>query len=303
MILLWGLPGDTPMAQVQAALSRRGAATFFLDERAVLDTAFRVGDVVDTGLLTVSGMRAELAEITAVYQRPYGLERVPSLAGRAPHDDAWRHAEHITSSLTEWLEVTSARVVNPSSAMASNGSKPYQAQFIREAGFLTPATLVTTDADAVLAFQHDHGTLIYKSVSGVRSIVSKLTPDKEPRLALLRWGPSQFQEYVGGEDYRVHVVGDEVYACRIRSAADDYRYAGRQGRTTEIEPYTLTEDIAQRCRILAQTLDLAVAGVDLRLHPSRGWYCFEVNPSPAFTYFADAAEQPIADAVAALLAA
>ena len=59
--------------------------------------------------------------------------------------------------------------------MASNNSKPYQALLIQALGFAVPETLVTTDPDAVLAFWQRHGTVVYKSNSGIRSIVSRLT--------------------------------------------------------------------------------------------------------------------------------
>jgi len=303
MILLWGLPGDTPIAHVQGALSRRGCATFFLDERAALETQLRftVPDA-SAGTLQVGAAHIELARISAAYQRPYGIDRIPALADRPRGDAAWSHAEAVADALTAWLETMPGRVVNPSSAMASNGSKPYQAQFITAAGLRVPETLITTEPEAVHEFRARHGMLIYKSVSGVRSIVARLTDDKLSRLDLLRWCPTQFQEYVPGDDYRVHVVGDEVFACRIRSDADDYRYAGRSGQTAKIDACALPAALAGKCRLLATTLGLTVAGIDLRRHPTRGWYCFEVNPSPAFTYFAEAADQPIAEAIAALLA-
>ena len=59
--------------------------------------------------------------------------------------------------------------------MASNGSKPYQAQLIQAAGFRVPRTLVTNDPDTVREFAAElRGEVIYKSASGARSIVRKL---------------------------------------------------------------------------------------------------------------------------------
>jgi glutathione synthase/RimK-type ligase-like ATP-grasp enzyme len=52
---------------------------------------------------------------------------------------------------------------------------------------------------------------------------------------------------------------------------------------------------------LAAALDLPFAGIDLRLSPSREATCFEVNPSPAFSWFESATGQPIAAAVARYL--
>jgi hypothetical protein len=41
-------------------------------------------------------------------------------------------------------------------------------------------------------------------------------------------------------------------------------------------------------------LGLSLSGIDLRLTPAGEWYCFEVNPSSAFTYYQEATGHPIA---------
>ena len=98
--------------------------------------------------------------------------------------------------------------------------------------------------------------------------------------------PTQFQGRVPGVDVRVHVVGAEIFATRIDGDADDYRYASRQGLPRpRLSATDLPDDVAKRCRLLAARLDLPVAGVDLRVTPEEEWFCFEVNPSPAFLYY------------------
>lgn len=74
-----------------------------------------------------------------------------------------------------------------------------------------------------------------------------------------------------GADYRVHVVGDEVYCSRIESEADDYRYGAGQGHAVAMEPDALPEEWAERCRSLAADLGLLLAGIDLRRTPSGDW--------------------------------
>ena len=64
--------------------------------------------------------------------------------------------------------------MNPTAAMGSNGSKPYQAQLIARHGFRVPETIITNDPDRVLEFQAQHDRVIYKSASGIRSIVRVL---------------------------------------------------------------------------------------------------------------------------------
>jgi glutathione synthase/RimK-type ligase-like ATP-grasp enzyme len=113
--------------------------------------------------------------------------------------------------------------------------------------------------------------------------------------------PTQFQAYVPGIDWRAHVIGDEVHACRIRCEEDDYRVAGEQGRPVSLEAARLPPEIADRCRVLSQAMNLPLAGIDLRHDSNDVWHCFEVNPSPAFTFFEQATGQPLTAALAQLL--
>ena len=136
----------------------------------------------------------------------------------------------------------------------------------------------------------------------MRSIVSRLTPAHRTRLADIAWCPTQFQQYIPGCDYRVHVVGDKTFACQVVSTADDYRYAARYGADVEIRSCKLPQECVERCKTLTAALHLTVAGIDLRRTPDGRWYCFEVNPSPAFTYYQEATTQAIDEAIAQLLA-
>jgi glutathione synthase/RimK-type ligase-like ATP-grasp enzyme len=203
--------------------------------------------------------------------------------------------------LWAWADEAPVRVVNRPSAMASNSSKPYQATMIERAGFRVPDTLITTDPEAAAEFWDRHGQVIYKSVSGVRSVVSRLGPQHRGRLSDVIWCPTQFQAYVPGRDHRVHVVGDDVFAVEVLSEADDYRYASVQHSSCELRSTGLPSEIADRARVTARALDLPVCGIDLRFTPDGAWYCFEVNPSPCFTYYEHYTRQPIAETIAARL--
>src|SRR5262249_54650097 len=75
----------------------------------------------------------------------------------------------------------------------------------------------------------------------------------------------------------------------------------RNGLAAEIKPATLPHDLVVRCRSVTAALGLLFAGIDLRLTNDGHWVCFEVNPSPGFTYYEAATGQPLALAVARLL--
>ena len=195
-------------------------------------------------------------------------------------------------------------MVNRSWPTASNMSKPFQAQIIRRVGLRTPETLITTDPQAVLAFRARHGRVIFKSISGVRSIVRTLEEDDLPNLERIRWCPTQFQAFVEGTEVRVHVVGEETFAAAVRTEATDYRYAMQQtGEPAQLRPVMLSEELAAQCVRLTRTLGLEISGIDLKVTPDHEVYCFEVNPTPAFSYYEQGAGLPIASAIARLLAA
>jgi glutathione synthase/RimK-type ligase-like ATP-grasp enzyme len=100
------------------------------------------------------------------------------------------------------------------------------------------------------------------------------------------------------------VVGDEVYAARVESAAVDYRYARMQvGADARLRGCRLDDDVAARCVALAAALDLPFAGIDLKLPPDGRVVCFEVNPSPGFSWYESETGLPIARAVARWLTA
>jgi len=303
MILLWGLREDTPLAEVHDALERLGIPVGLVDQRMILQSEIRLSvEATTEGRVRVGDQSIDLGSVTAAYLRPYDSWRIGPVARAGQDSPECRHALSFDDTLWLWAELTPARVVNRASAMASNNSKPYQSVQIRSHGFEVPETLITTDPEAVREFWERHCDVVYKSVSGVRSIVSRLRSEDNGRLEDVAWCPTQFQQYIPGIDYRVHVVGDEVFCSKVESEADDYRYGSRQGATVSIERATLPEHWAERCRALAAAMDFFVAGIDLRLTPDGAWYCFEVNPSPAFTYY-DRHDQCIAQAVARLLAA
>jgi glutathione synthase/RimK-type ligase-like ATP-grasp enzyme len=75
------------------------------------------------------------------------------------------------------------------------------------------------------------------------------------------------------------------------------------GQDAELSAYDLPDELAERCVALASELDLPFAGVDLKLAQDGRVVCFEVNPSPGYSWYETAAGLPISDALARWLAA
>ena len=288
MIVVWGSASDPPVERMLAILGERELPTLHLDASNLARLRYDVTlGANPSGWLAIGKSRLRLDDITGVYVRPGEL--APGAALRA------------SAVVLAIAAGTSATVVNRPSAGVSNGSKPFQLKLIAGAGFSVPETLVTTDPDAARAFLAEHGRVVYKSISGVRSIVSALEAGDGDRLERVASGPVQLQRWVAGRDVRVHVVGDRCFATAIDSSADDYRYGAREGIDPTLTAIDIPGALQERLVALTRRLGLLVSGIDLRVTGSGEWFCFEVNPSPGFTFYEDATGQPIGDAIADLL--
>lgn len=262
--------------------------------------AVRWTDRGPEGWIAGADWRLELDDISGVYVRYLGPDDRPQLPDLDPADAKALQTES-DLMLMALFEDLDCPVVNRIGGGLANNSKPYQALVISGTGLRVPPTLVTSDPEAVRAFLADHGEVIYKSASGVRSIVRRLGANQLARLDLLLHGPAQFQAFVPGRNIRVHTVGEQIFATAIESEAVDYRYAHVDGLTAKLEPVDLPPDVADSCLRIAAEFDLLFAGVDLKQTPSGEFFCFEVNPSPGFLYYERHTGQPISTAVAELL--
>lgn len=292
MIVVWGEREDPPVALVLDALLDRGARHLHIDRSALHRLAYdlRHGARLE-GWIELDGRRFAPAQITGWYLRPSPATTPQGLQASA-----------VLMALASRAQ---GRVLNPPAAAGSNGSKPYQLSLIAAAGWVVPETLVTSDVAAARDFLRRHGRVIYKSISGVRSVVRAIaasdTTASEDALSRLGHGPVQWQRWIVGTDWRVHVVGRRWFATEVLCEADDYRYAPRAGQDVALRAGHLPRGLGERAVALARHLGLALAGIDLRRTPEGEWVCFEVNPQPGFSYYEESTGQPIAAAVADLL--
>lgn len=295
MILLCGNPAEPPMARAVEAADRAGADYLLFDQRQSADLELDLRLDAD-------------GDLCGVFRTPdldFAVEDLTGIYARALDGPGGRTAA-LHARLYDMFELAACRVANRPGAMMTNQSKPYQARLIERHGFGIPETLITNDPEAARGFvRHcaaDGDDVIFKSISGVRSIVEVLTPERMEMLDRIAACPVQFQRRVRGTDIRVHVVGDRLFAARIESGATDYRYARQQeGRLPHLTPHDLPAEVEARCFAVSRALDLPFTGIDLRVTADGEWYCFEANPSPAYSYFQDETDLPIAGALIAWL--
>jgi len=286
VILVWGSAADPPIADVLDELQARSVEVVHLDNSKLATFDFDVTfKTAPEGWLAVDGRRVPLDAISAIYLRPEPISDM--------------RLQPASSCLLAVASLLDAVVVNRPAAGRSNLSKPYQLSQIADAGLSVPPTLVTTDPCKAQEFLAQHKRLVYKSISGIRSIVSTLGEQDMGRLERVATGPVQLQRWIEGIDVRVHVVGEKCFATAIESRADDYRYG--DGQHVSVVATEIDDDLARSLAQLTASMGLLFAGVDLRLTPQDEWICFEINPSPGFTFYEDATGQRITAAVTDLL--
>jgi hypothetical protein len=310
VILFAGIPSEGPMELAIDAAETAGIEHVVFDQReqGMCDLSLDL-DLFGgwRARLTAPSGAIDLGSLSGTYVRLMDEQLLPGVRETAGASPERTRSASLHALLHSWLDIAPGRVANRPRAMASNMSKTYQASIIRSHGFPIPETLVTNDPNEALAFvahcANSGDEVIYKSVSGARSIVQTFSEADRERLHRIRWCPTQFQRRVRGEDIRVHAIGSKAIAVAIRSDATDYRYAERQvGNDAELEAIDISERLAGLCVGLGSALDLPFCGIDLRKTPDGQYVCFEVNPSPAFSYYESRTGAPIAHALVRWLA-
>ncbi|MEC8882931.1 MAG: ATP-grasp domain-containing protein [Pseudomonadota bacterium] len=166
-------------------------------------------------------------------------------------------------------------VLNRPKEGMSNFSKPYQIEKLllkrlkKIEGYIFSGSMIRADIVG--------RKLIYKSISGVRSIVKKVAKqDRE------RWvkEPVLFQELIHGDNIRVHVIKDSVIACCCTAREIDYRYA----KAMRIERVNLPLWLKAECIDVARQMGFGFAGIDLIFRRGE-YFILEVNPAPGYAYF------------------
>ncbi|WP_184547498.1 ATP-grasp domain-containing protein [Mucilaginibacter sp. FT3.2] len=300
MIILMGIPSETPLRLLAEACNAKRIPYEFFNQRQqenwTVDYNFRLPA---EGVLDNGTKRLKLNDCTGLYLRAMDHTQIPEYAQTENKEGI----SNMYEKLFQLIDNESAcKITNPPSVQMSNNSKPYQSLIIQQHGLDIPDMCITSDEDEAREFIAKYKTAIYKSISGTRSIVKQVDEASLQNLHKIKYCPVQFQECVTGFNVRVHVVGQIAIATKICSDAVDYRYASAEGKNTSLEPYQLPANLAEKCVALAHQLHLPFAGIDLMITDDGRTICFEVNPSPGYTYYEQNTGQLISHALADYLA-
>ncbi len=299
MILICGIPSEPPIELIIDELDITRANYLMWDQRKFNDTNisfFLTGAGCISGTLQYCGKEYNLDHITAVYCRLTDWATLPEIEKDADNIKLREKCEQVHVLMQLFIDNCHGKVINRSEDMMSNNSKPYQMFLAKEAGINIPDTCITTSEEIALDFYAEkQKKIIYKSISGTRSIVQKLKETDMPKLGKLFFCPTQFQEFIEGQNLRVHVINETTISTAIRSEATDYRYAAKEGgEAAELSHIELQADKKLQCIRFSKKLGLFFSGLDFKQNEPGDIICFEANPMPGYSYYEESASQPIA---------
>jgi ribosomal protein S6--L-glutamate ligase len=184
------------------------------------------------------------------------------------------HTE-LALSMAGVLDTLGAPLLNPYASCVTTQDKIVASRRLRAAGVPSPRSWTTGDL-ALIAPLVDETPLVLKPHRGHRGAGISIVRNRSELDALEPLdGPVLIQEHVAGsgEDVKVYVVGDSVFAVRKEFSATSFT---RPGRACAVSPEL--EEIALSC---GRVLGLGLYGLDV-LETADGPVVVDVNYFPGY---------------------
>ena len=300
--LVCGVRQEAPTQLLIKALKELRADFYLLNQEELsnhVQTRWQYDNKGCKGTIRIKGDYLNIQDISGVFMRFMSTKQMPDAK---KNEAILTKTRSVITSLTDLFDILPVKVVNPKYGMMTNFSKPNQSLMIRKSMFKIPETLITNKPELAIRFiEHFNFNVIYKSISCERSIVKKVKKNDIEKIDHIKHLPTQFQKYIEGNNIRVHVVDDQIFATEVTTKTVDYRYAHVNGDNAELKPIDLPLDIKNRCIELTKRLGLVFSGIDL-IRNKDDYYCLEVNTSPGYSYYELSTGQPISQALATYLA-
>lgn len=254
--------------------------------------------------ILTNGRVTDVEDIRSVWWRRPAEFGLPEGLSEQEREFASGEMEHALHSL--WASLDCYWISYPGHIREASW-KGEQLQRAARMGFEVPRTLITIDPEAARAFYEEcDGRMIFKVMSdpflGAQKVAQRY-PEQPPEphmtsttliteseLGLLdsvRFVPCMFQEYVAKRlEYRVTVIGDEVFVAEIDSQVDERTIVDWRNFDVDI-PYRagrLPEEIFERCLALVRSYGLNFSTMDLILTPDGRYVFVENNPNGQFIF-------------------
>ena len=300
MILIVSCLPDRHAQVIERLLQARGVPVFIGDVTEFSSGARLSQHGGGTRWTRADGTTAQLDAARAVWCRRYFTPNFdPALRDGGDRDFVRRQWSELL-----WGTVCALGVPLVSDPYAQQAaSKPRQLALAHAAGLRVPDTLISNDADAVLAFvDRHHGRVIHKTLAAANDqllFTKRWTAADAEALATLDLAPMIFQEQIdGNREVRVTLVGERVFAAEFPVGA---QADGRLDVDVAFRPIALPREIRRQLLALMDALQLRYATVDLRIDAVGEFVFLELNPQGQFLYMEIKTGMPVSAAVADLL--
>ena len=310
---------DAHGSAVHDALVARGVSTILLAQEECFSSWAPAADH-DGVVVHVRDRTLHSRDITAVYwrqdysataQQVTAATIMPPDVARFVAEQRERHAYGCWHSLER-----STPFVNSLTAHRTSQSKTFQHLLARKLGLRVPDVYTGADRNHAEAFARalwaTGRRCCTKNIEATRFMLdsqprSRFTQLFEPQdlaqLETLHLCPMIFQEYIEKKwEYRVTIVGDQIFACRIDSqsagceTAIDWRHYDIP--RTPHHACSLPPSIADGLVALLRRLGLSFGAIDLVHSTSDDIFFLEVNSLGSWLWVEDLAGLPITKAIA-----
>lgn len=290
-------PEDVTADLVILALHERGVPVARVDP-AVARASFTIGTAGWSGCL-----------------RDTPLEKVRSVYWRRPtrfhldhHSQViadWSRREHNEGIRAVLWDLPAVWVNHPRDNAAA--TKPAQLACAAAFGLDVPETLITNDPDAAREFT-SRFPCVTKTFAGAPQLrpgdtiaysIQTLPVTPQEIDGSVSATAHLFQRRVqAAHDVRITVVADQVFAA----SADTVRLDWRVDTTSNWRAVELPARIVLAVRHLTARFGLRYAALDFAVDHDGRWWFYELNPNGQFGFIQQATGQPIAEAIADVLA-
>lgn len=318
-IVIHSSPEDAHGSAVHDTLVARDAPTVLLAQEECF-ASWAPAAVHDEVLVHVRDRTLHSRDIAAIYwrqdysasaQQVAAATNMPLDVARFVAEQRERHAYGCWYSLER-----SIPFVNSLTAHRHAQSKTYQHLLARKLGLRVPDVYTGADRTQAVAFARalwaSGRRCCTKNIEATRFVLdgqphSRFTRLFEPRdltqLETLHLCPMIFQEYIEKKwEYRVTIVGEQVFACRIDSqspggeTAIDWRHYDIP--RTPHQACSLPSELSRRLVELLRRLGLTYGAVDLVHSTGDEIFFLEVNSLGSWLWVEDLAGLPITKAIA-----
>jgi glutathione synthase/RimK-type ligase-like ATP-grasp enzyme len=196
-----------------------------------------------------------------------------------PEHDLYVLKSHtqLSLSVAGLLHARGAQILGPYEACATTQNKIITARVLRAAGVPVPATWVIGDPAELEPIVANHPLIVkpYQGHRGAGVHVVRDAAELAAAAAANGGGPIVVQEHIAGpgEDLKVYVAGDEVFAVRKPFSSTSFSVPGR--------PVDVTSDVRNVALRCGEALGLGLYGLDV-IESGDGPVVVDVNYFPGY---------------------